>query len=917
MNRMLKHILASTVVFLSIFIFQMCASAAPSNGDEYNLRQPDGSYVKVKIYGDEFFQRVESIDGYTLTLDSKSGWICYAKLNNDSSDYVSTGIPYKGELVDKKTEISKIPKGIELTPRAIEAKVKKAKQENNIEEPLKNALNESNTSSIIQGFSQANYDTGYAYERNLMGGQNDSVETIFNSGNFIQGDIKGLTILVDFPKADGSGGDHTISVDTINDAMNKVGYCENGNNGSVRDYFYDISGGKVNYTNRVIGYYTAQNPREYYDNNNSLAGPAKLADEALSYYESLGYDFSDLTLDSRGNVLCLNILYSGFCQSGWCKGLWPSARNIAGSTYSGVKFNRFQITDICDPFHIGTTVHENGHMLCGWCDTYDHTETTNGVGEYDLMSYSGGANPPMPNPLFRSYVGWGNAVILNDYRSTTQLSVIANSNDSYLYQTNDPTEFFMIESMKKTGRRKDAPDEGLLIWHFDHISALNKFNEYGTYISCNASVEQADGNYDLENAVNTGDYGDLFHSGYIDSFTSETEVNSKMLDGTRSKLNIVNIGPVRNIMTFTYDPVLEAPKNLRVIGKNGSKVQLAWDPVQGATHYQLLADFKTSSSSYDGVNIGYLSTTSSYINMPEDCTFYVYVKAMRNNDTYVTSDPSIPVIISTDYNPPTAPQNLTYSNLQALSVELHWDHSTDNIKVDGYNIYNGTTLIGTSTSNTFKVTGLSLGSSYNFSVRAFDVNNTSTSSNVLSVTTKLATPTLGTGCFYDQNNLYMYLAWDPVEGAEQYHVYGDMKTPSGTRILDLGYYTDTFCGANLFTDCIYSFYVVATSGNMSSDPSEPFILNLDYTPPTAPQNFRYSNLTSNSVELAWDASQDNLELKRYKVLSEYGQVVSSTTTSAIVSLVPGQTYILTVIAMDTNYNESAPSNTITFTVPLQ
>ena len=57
------------------------ADSAPYKGDLFNLLQPDGTRVEVKVWGDEFYQRVETPDGYTLIRNTETGWICFAEIS--------------------------------------------------------------------------------------------------------------------------------------------------------------------------------------------------------------------------------------------------------------------------------------------------------------------------------------------------------------------------------------------------------------------------------------------------------------------------------------------------------------------------------------------------------------------------------------------------------------------------------------------------------------------------------------------------------------------------------------------------------------------------------------------------------------------------------------------------------------------
>ncbi|MEA1012884.1 carbohydrate-binding protein [Bacillus cereus] len=97
--------------------------------------------------------------------------------------------------------------------------------------------------------------------------------------------------------------------------------------------------------------------------------------------------------------------------------------------------------------------------------------------------------------------------------------------------------------------------------------------------------------------------------------------------------------------------------------------------------------------------------------------------------------------LAADKQAPTAPTNVTTKVVTDKMVNLSWDAGTDNFKgnvgVTGYDIYNGDTLIGSTTGRTnYKVTGLSPNTTYQFTVKAKDeAGNVSESSSPLKVTT--------------------------------------------------------------------------------------------------------------------------------------------------------------------------------------
>ena len=89
-----------------------------------------------------------------------------------------------------------------------------------------------------------------------------------------------------------------------------------------------------------------------------------------------------------------------------------------------------------------------------------------------------------------------------------------------------------------------------------------------------------------------------------------------------------------------------------------------------------------------------------------------------------------------DTTAPSAPSSLTASNIEETSLTLNWSASTDNVGVTGYDVYRGSTLLGSTTATTTNITGLTAGTSYTFTVRAKDAeNNISNASNVLNVST--------------------------------------------------------------------------------------------------------------------------------------------------------------------------------------
>ncbi len=85
-----------------------------------------------------------------------------------------------------------------------------------------------------------------------------------------------------------------------------------------------------------------------------------------------------------------------------------------------------------------------------------------------------------------------------------------------------------------------------------------------------------------------------------------------------------------------------------------------------------------------------------------------------------------------DTIPPTAPANLVVSSIDSASVKLSWSPSVDLVGVAGYKVYRDGIETGSSAMTSFSDGKVVSGSTYNYSVKAFDAaSNMSASSNVV------------------------------------------------------------------------------------------------------------------------------------------------------------------------------------------
>ncbi|MEU9357563.1 glycoside hydrolase family 6 protein [Streptomyces sp. NPDC048301] len=98
-----------------------------------------------------------------------------------------------------------------------------------------------------------------------------------------------------------------------------------------------------------------------------------------------------------------------------------------------------------------------------------------------------------------------------------------------------------------------------------------------------------------------------------------------------------------------------------------------------------------------------------------------------------------------DTTAPSVPAGLKVTAKSSSSVSLSWTASTDDTAVTGYDVYRGSTKVGSTTATTYTDSGLSASTAYSYTVRAKDAaGNVSAASAAVSATTEAGGGT-GTG----------------------------------------------------------------------------------------------------------------------------------------------------------------------------
>lgn len=476
-------------------------------GETLVFRQREGDDVELAVFGDEFYARYESRDGYTVVYDPDVGRYCFAHLA--AGRFASTGVP-----LDKRRPPG-TPTHLKESGAVRNESFGRRYAEVRPREDLP-ALERVRTLAPSQG---------------LLEGRRVS-----------EGTVRGLTVLVDFP-------DMTSSVTSgdVDALLNQAGYSLNGNRGSVRDYFLTVSNGKLDYRNTVVGPVRLRKNRGHYVTTNLVKEALDLA------VRQFGLDLTDFDSHDQGFVDAVNFMYAG--RTVYDGELWPH-NSVRTLTYpGGVRTHFYMLTSMGRSrvdLSIGTFCHESGHLLCRFPDLYDYGEQDGdfeksaGIGDYCLMGSGNhldrGRVPAAVCGYLRDLVDWPDEVVsLNS--PGAQMAEQGDYARVLKYETARLNEYFVVENRSRAGIDSAMPSSGLAVFHCDTLGS-NEWEEGTRERHYQAALVQADGHLDLEGNRNQGDAGDLYGERTGVALDDETLPSSRLWDSSGSGLVISDVsGP--------------------------------------------------------------------------------------------------------------------------------------------------------------------------------------------------------------------------------------------------------------------------------------------------------------------------------------------------------------------------------------
>ena len=352
-----------------------------------------------------------------------------------------------------------------------------------------------------------------------------------------KGKIYSLTLLVDF-----SDKPAPVTVKEVEEWLNKEGFNKDGCNGSVRDYYLDVSNGQLDITNEVFGWYRAKHPKSWYENLKDYTGSDSLMKEVFAYFDPQ-IDFSRYDNDKDGTTEAINIVYAGAGET-WGQGLWPHS-GWSSEKRDGVRLTHHQMTDMPGKFSIYVFVHESGHMIFGWPDLYWY-------GDYCTMgNRANDLNPVAINDFYRADQGWIPFVDV----TSEDVSLETTKPNEVCYRYKNPArpekEGLVWSYVRNSGRDKVLKGSGLLMQHYDFSIDGNSAADKLTLRIVHANAAGKSNDNVKDQWPNPGSEANaFFKSGTYSEFSDDKYPAIRWYNGSKTGLKITDIGTPGETITF-------------------------------------------------------------------------------------------------------------------------------------------------------------------------------------------------------------------------------------------------------------------------------------------------------------------------------------------------------------------------------
>jgi len=337
--------------------------------------------------------------------------------------------------------------------------------------------------------------------------------------------------------------------------------------GSLTDYYLEVSYNGVQFQGDVTRYYRLPETYAYYANYQFGFGSypqnaQKMAEDAV-WAADPDVDFSLYDNDGDGYVEACFVVHAGPGAevTGDSTDIWSHK----WSTVNDPHVDGVIVDEYCTEPEDGTIAvfcHESGHLVFGLPDLYDYDappDNSWGLGLWSLMAYGGWLNGGHTPAHLDAYCKIRAGFLTPEVPTTnlTSVSFPQVETDQVVYKLWTDgligSQYFLVENRQRVGFDQYLPGDGLLIYHVDQTQSNNNHQWYpghtanGNYL---VALEQADGNWDLEQNVNSGDNGDPWPgiTAHTD-FAGNSTPNSQSYAYENTHVGVENISGSQSTMT--------------------------------------------------------------------------------------------------------------------------------------------------------------------------------------------------------------------------------------------------------------------------------------------------------------------------------------------------------------------------------
>ena len=359
--------------------------------------------------------------------------------------------------------------------------------------------------------------------------------------------------------------------------------------GSVKEYYHEVTGGLVDIVGEVVGPYTLPHTLAWYANNNfgiSRGGGAFRAhtmaqDAAVAANPAVNFSLYDN--DGNGFVDAFIVVHAGRGgeQTGHAGDIW-SHKHVLPAAMPADGKQIYAYLTVPEDAKLGVCAHELGHLLFGFPDLYDPDGTSEGIGDWCLMSggsWNGGGDiPAHPSAWCKVNQGWVGTTNVTT-SGTVSLPDVKTSHTVHRLWKNGAasSEYFLLENRQRSGFDAQLPGEGLLVWHIDEAQPGNRDESH-----YKVALVQADGLREIETTHPAGTFGDQGDSGdpfpgaaAKTAFGPTTTPHSRSYAGVNTCVSVTAISPSGPTMTATLGVHCSAKspvKDRKDVRKEGKEV---------------------------------------------------------------------------------------------------------------------------------------------------------------------------------------------------------------------------------------------------------------------------------------------------------------------------------------------------------